>query len=326
MPRLAIARNSDIDLICRESHALWGGGLSLRAYREFWDELSATPWARRHFSFNVWLDERDVVLSSFKLYRPRVRFLDRTCRACVIGAVFTPSAQRRRRHAFQMLRLVLGEARRRGDGVALLFSDIGTAYYGALGFTALPAEEVWGRLPRAPRIPGQGWELRRLGREDLPAVAAMHDAWCAGRRLAVLRDLQHWEFLRVRALGFFDRLGNPSLVPDFRLALRDGEPTGYLIAVRGPAEWSVREIGARGGDPRLMADLLRVGAAEARRDGMRKLYAWLPRSVTRHLDEWRLRRGPRSRAIPMLLPLDGPADLTPLDEPEASFLPYQDQF
>ena len=326
MPRLAIARKDQIDGICRESHALWGGGLSLEAYQSFWNELNATPWATKYLTYYAWLDDGDRVLSSFKLYRPRVWMLDRTSRACVLGAVFTPQAHRRQRHALDMMRAVLEKARQSGDDPALLFSDIGTRYYAGLGFRALPAEETWGRMGRTAPASPAGWELRAVRPGDLDDVVRAHDSWCRRRSLAVLRDLEHWQFLTTRAAGFFARLREPGLGQQFRVALYRGRFAGYLITVEGQGEWSIREVGAEKGDPEIMAMILRAGVALAHRAGFRRIYGWLPREVTERLAEWRLKRGARGRAIPMVLPLNGNPDLSALDRPDAAFLPYQDQF
>ncbi len=326
MPRLRPARESEIAAILAESHALWGAGLTVEAYRQMWAELRATAWGRRAFEYLVWAGEDGEVLSSLKLYRPVVRLLGRTARAAVIGAVFTPRTRRRRGYAAAMLRAVLDEARARGDNPALLFTDIGTAYYAALGFRALPGEEAWGKLPRSAVPAPPGWELRAMAPGESDAVRAAHDAWCDGRPLAVLRDRDHWEFLVARASGFFGRLDGSDLSRRYRVALHEGRFAGYLISVEGEGAWSVREVGAVGADREAMAAILRTGAAEARAAGVRKVFGWLPREVAPLLPEWELRYETRQRAVPMILDLEGRADLDVLDSPGAAFISYLDQF
>ena len=153
MPRLAVADTDQINAIYRESFPLWGAGLSFENYLAFWEDLAATAWAKSALRYLVWTDLGEVVLSSLKLYRPRLRLLGETGTACGIGAVFTPHAHRREGHATAMLAALVAEARERGDIAALLFSDVGTAIYEALGFRALPSEEAWGKLPRRPPSP-----------------------------------------------------------------------------------------------------------------------------------------------------------------------------
>lgn len=324
MPRLAVARQSQIDAIHQESHALWGAGLSLAQYGELWSELSNTAWAAQHARFCVWLDTYGTVLSSMKIYRPLVGLRGAVRRSCVLGAIFTPRAQRRRGHASRMVRQALEEARAEEARLALLFSDIGTEYYAGLGFRALPAEEQWGSL--APRGDVPGLTLRDLHLEDLPDVRRMHEEFNCSRALAVMRDAAHWEFLRARSAGFFKRLDDREIEQRWRIAERDGRTVGYLITVEGRGEWSVREVGAEGGDPATMARVLRAGAAQALQAGQRRFYGWLPREVTALLPDWEIRSQTRRRAVPMLLPLDGTVDLASLGTVDAAYTPYQDQF
>lgn len=322
---LSVASPSEIEAIYRESHALWGAGLSYSDYVEFWADVRETGWARDHYRHLVWTDGRGGILSSLKLYRPEVRLGSRRVHAAGIGAVFTPVRHRRKGHAAAMLRAVLQESRRRGDSFAILFTDIGTEYYGRLGFRALPAFEVWGRLPSRLRA-AAGLSLRPMSTEDLGQVLEAHDAWCAPRSFAFLRDQQHWAYLMVRASSFYRRYDGSDLAQRYRLALRDGRFCGYLVAVEGVGQWVVREVGAADGDLAVMADILRAGGIEARAAGLQQVYGWLAPGLAELLPEWRLRTEPRKQAIPMVVALDAGfawQDLGPGDE---AFLPFLDQF
>jgi predicted N-acetyltransferase YhbS len=325
VPQLRPARRDEIAAILRESYGLWGAGLTYSAYLAMWLDLLETPWGKRRFRHLVSVDGNGEVLSSLKLYRPVVRLFDRTGPAAVIGAVFTPKSLRGRGHAAEMIRSVLAEVRLAGDPLAMLFSDIGTSYYAALGFRALPADESSGTLDGALPAPA-GWELRPMTHEDLPDVIRAHDDECASRPLAVLRDREHWEFLLTRAEAYFSRLDGSDLARRYRVAVFEGRFAGYLVSLEGQGSWLVREAGAPGADPGVLSTLLRLGAAEARRTGLRKVRGWLPPEVAKWVPEWRLVRQPRRSAIPMLLALDGDRDLSALDASGASFLPYLDQF
>jgi hypothetical protein len=325
LPQLRTANRDEIVTILRDSHGQWGAGLSCPAYVDLWLTLMNTPWARRAFRYLVWGDDDGSVLSSLKLYRPVVRLQGRAAPAAMIGALFTPRARRRRGHAGALLRAVLAELRAAGEGLAMLFSDIGTGYYDALGFRALPAEEAVGRLDRAV-APPDGWELRPLTAEDLPSVARAHDDECRTRPIAVLRDLEHWEFLIARAAGYFRGLDGSDLGGRYRVALHRGRFAGYLVSLEGEGGWVVREVGAPHADPRALAAILRAGADDARRAGHRRVQGWFPRDAAAWVPEWGLTHRPRGAAIPMVLPLAGIEDLSELDAPGASFFPYLDQF
>src|SRR5688500_13364013 len=53
----------------------------------------------------------------------------RDVRVLGIGAVFTPAEARGRGHATRLLELLMDEARASGAAAAMLFSEIGTAFY-----------------------------------------------------------------------------------------------------------------------------------------------------------------------------------------------------
>ena len=326
MARLTTARSDEIDAIYRESYALWGAGLTFDGYRAFWVDLNRTTWAEKYLTYRVWQNQDDTVLSSLKQYRPSLRLFGREGRATGIGAVFTLRAHRRRGHASAMLGAVLDEARERGDIAALLFTDIGAALYRNLGFREFHAEENWGELGHKAPDPPRDWTLRPMTRADLEAVARVHEDASRHRPIAVLRDLDYWEYLLERSKSFFRLLDASDLSRRFQVAMRDGEFAGYLVAVDSGDVWIIREVAAAGLDQESLSAILRTGASQARSRGLRRAYGWLDRSVAECVPEWKLRYQGRRRSIPMLLPLEGSGDLSNLDSPNADFIPYLDQF
>lgn len=325
MPRLVPAEPSNIARIYRESHALWGVGLSRRDYRELWDEIGATRWGREHARFYAWLDDDGQILSSLKVYRPELMVLGQRERAVVLGAIFTPRALRRRGHAADAIQAALDLGRATGATTAMLFSDIGTRYYARLGFREIPASEQWGPIP-VNLDPPQGRTLREMTPADLPTVARMHAEFCAGRPFAILRDLEHWEFIRTRALGFFERARSAHVRQRWIIVEHRGEPEGYLLSVEGRGEWNVREVGARGGDFARMAGVVELGAVDALRSGLRRFYAWMPQELLEHLPRWKIRSRSRRGALPMVSALTGMLEIPALQVPGVAYIPYQDQF
>jgi predicted N-acetyltransferase YhbS len=326
MPHLAKANQDQVEAIYRESYAIWGGGLSHRQYLSLWQEISKLPWSRQHLRFLVWVDDEGELLSSLKLYHPLIQLANRKARGSVLGAIFTPKAHRGKGCATAMLRAVIRECRLRGEPAALLFSDIGAAFYERLGFRPLAAEEQWGRIPRSARRIPDGWELRPCSGNDLPAMHRAHADFTSGRPLALIRDDEHWQLLEARSAGFFARLGDARIKQRCQIALDNGRFAGYLITVEGRGEWNVREIGAPGGDARRMAIIIRLGAYEARRMGASRFYGWLPPDVVDLLDDWPLKSRLRSKARPMILFLDETVDPGLLATMRSAYLPYQDQF
>jgi predicted N-acetyltransferase YhbS len=326
MPRLALATTEQVEEIYRESHALWGAGLDLDDYLELWRAISTIPWSSKHARFLVWLSEEGQVLSSMKLYRPLIRAGGRTARAGVLGAIFTPDKLRGRGHASGMIRAVIEQCRSSGEPLAMLFSDIGTAFYRTFGFLPLPADEHWGPLPRRSRESFEGWRLQPAKQEDMASIYGAHDDFISRMPLAMVRDEGHWHFLKERSRGYFERLKNKMIKQNFRVALQHDRFAGYIMTVEGHGEWSVREVGAVGGDPAKMAVILRLGASEARRSGLRRFYGWLPREVVDLLEDWHMNSRARHKAVPMVLPLNENLDTVVHDGPRAPFIPYHDQF
>jgi len=326
VPRLTEARSHHIDAIYRESYALWGAGLSFEDYRSFWADLSTTGWAHDNLSYLVWLDDDGSILSSLKLYQPRVRLYDRQGTVAGIGAVFTPRALRGRGHASALIREVLVEARQRGDIAALLFSDVGTALYRALGFLELAAEEAWGEIRRKLPDPPPDWSLTPMTPAHLDDIIRTHDRCSRERPLAILRDRAYWEYLIERSRSFFSRLDGTDLSSRFQVALRDGKFAGYLATVDGGDVWIVREIEVVDDDPQSFATVLAMGANQARSRGRRRWYSWLPREGSAATPGLQVRFRPRGRAIPMLRRLDVGEPPTASAPPDATFIPYLDQF
>ena len=322
---LTVARDDQLESIYRESHALWGSGLSAEDYLGLWRELTDTEWARRHAGMYVWHDDAGQVLSSVKLYRPELRVGDRVCRATIISALFTPSAHRGCGHASRLVEAVLAHAHERGDPLALLFSDIDPEFYRRLGFRALPAQEQWGTLPTDP-CPPAGWSLRPRVGPDLAAISCAHLESGRSRPLAMIRDAHHWSFLDVRSSRFFERLDDPRLTYRQQIALRGEEFAGYLITVEGRGEWNVREVGAVEGSPGTMATILRLGAQQTQAARLRGFYGWLPPGVAEQLPDWRIHNRRRHRAVPMVRGLDEGLDLSGLTTPDAAYLAFQDQY
>lgn len=305
---------------------MWGAGLSVADYVAMWEELADSRWGREWYSWRALLDESGHVVSSLKLYRPLLRLGDDARRICAIGAVFTPRSHRRLGHAAALIRASLAESERRGDGPALLFTDIGTEYYRALGFAPLPCEDAVGSLSAAAARATGGVTLRPMTLDDLDAVASCHDAVTATRPIAVLRDRDHWEFLMLRAASFFRRLDGSSLAHRFMIAMESGRAIGYLVGVLGPGEWNFREAEAFDGQAATLARILAAGAADAAAASATTVWGWIPRDVWTLVPTWKLRAQPRLRAVPMIRPLDGRTVPDALTSVAGAFLPYLDQF
>jgi hypothetical protein len=217
-------------------------------------------------------------------------------------------------------------AREEGCSLALLFSDIGEAYYRSMGFVPLPATEQSASLRSRSCDPGEGWGIRPAEDRDLEAIHQAHRAFTLDRPFSIVRDAEHWSFLRTRSAQFFARLGDREVDQYFRVVTRLGRFAGYVMTSEGRGEWNVRELGATGGEPARMAEVFRAAAWAARQSGLRRFTGWLPPEVVERVPDWRMNVRPRRLAVPMVRSLDPGLRLEGLDAPHAAFIPYQDQF
>jgi len=326
-PRLQTADDDQIQGLLRQSHVVWGWGMSLEDYLELWRRVRATPFARRRAAFLAWVAPDGTVLSSLKRYRVPARIDGEYATASFLAAVFTPPRFRRRGHAGALITAVLERARDEGDRVAVLFSDVGTEFYGRLGFHALPATEFRAKLGRAVRSGSPGILLEPMTAADLDDVRRAHDASIpAGCRLWVERDAEIWGHLRHRSHSFFELLGRADARMRCRVARRGGRFFGYVIGVEVPGAWEVREVGAADGTAAGCTETLQAAAAEAWNRRSRVARGWLDPDLVDALPGWRAVHGPRARAVAMVAMLDPGLDPAMLTAAGAVQLGPLDQF
>src|SRR5262245_45524844 len=198
---IVTAEGEILERILDGTFEIWNEGLSRSAYGQWNRAQLRTPWARNRLQRFAALDDRERVLATAKQYRFDVRIGGREGWMCGIGAVFTPPEQRGQGHASTLIEQLVLRAQREGALLASLFSEIGTAFYERLGFTAVPLDEVTITVKMKGGAPAM---LVRAGDErDLPAVAAMHSVRSATAPFALQRDasLVHYALSKKRLLA-----------------------------------------------------------------------------------------------------------------------------
>jgi hypothetical protein len=64
VPRFVTPTAEQIRSVLRESHSLWGAGLSVADYVGMWEELADSRWGRAWYSWRALVDEQDLTSPS----------------------------------------------------------------------------------------------------------------------------------------------------------------------------------------------------------------------------------------------------------------------
>ena len=206
---LVAADGALLERIFDLTYPIWHEGLTRRAYAQWNRAQMRLPWARDRFHRLALLDEQGELLASLKRYRFDARVHGRSGTVAGLGAVFTPPDRRGRGHARTLIERVLEQERAAGSLMAALFSEIGTGFYGRLGFSAVKLDEVTVKVT----LGGGGTPavLVRTGDDrDLGMIAAMHDVRSAPSAFALRRDPAYLQFAMAKK-RLFAGLSPPGL-------------------------------------------------------------------------------------------------------------------
>jgi GNAT superfamily N-acetyltransferase len=289
MEELRDLSGAERDTYFRGVHPIWGGGLSEDRFVAFQRCLAGAEEADgRHRLIGLFDGTR--LLAAMKAYDLRGSCASKPLRILGIGAVFTPPPLRRRGHARRMLELAIAEHAARGADAAILFSDIGTAYYERLGFRALRSEECMvdsAALPRSSAqaaAPADETGLTRLlagSRADDGDLTLARDGWVLRFQLRRLREL-------ARARGVAE--------PEWGIAVHDGSGEGAAMVRMARDAIDVLDAGWTTETAR---DALLAGLREVLlRSGRHRLRLW-PSHQLRGL----FPAQPRASALAMVAPL-----------------------
>ena len=184
--QLVPADGALLQQILDESHGIWSDGLSLRGYAQYNAAQRRTAWGARHLRRVALVDDHRNLLSSAKCYDLRIRLDGQTRAAVGIGAVYTPIRQRGQGYAPAIIERLIESARAEGAELAVLFTEIGTAYYERMGFTPVALHQV---LLSVVEKPGAPMVLVRAAEDrDIPAVAALAAGMQGDHRFSLVPD------------------------------------------------------------------------------------------------------------------------------------------
>ena len=147
----------------------------------------------------VGLHEGEVV-TSLGGYPLKLSVAGERCKAIGIGAVYTQSAYRARGFAALLMRDVLHKAHAAGCRYALLYSDIGPAYYEKLGFQNIDCPEFFISLAslQDESIPSMDLDLVQgqvPAIQALPTLISLYDSQFTEHTTGIARDADHFTWL-----------------------------------------------------------------------------------------------------------------------------------
>ena len=263
------------ELILDGSYPIWGEGLSRPAYERLNRAQMETAWGRQHLR-RVALVERGDVLASAKRYDFRARWAGRPVDVLGIGAVFTPPAKRGHGYARALIDEMVADAGTRGCAMALLFSEIGAAYYERLGFRVVPREML---MVEARPFPGSPAIMVRSGEPaDLEAIAEISARYSSHATFALDRtpDLIAFGLTRKRLLA---GLGPPGLRDlEFFVAEEGYRAAAYVVISRGPQGRQLEDCGDRDPTGARVGAMLQGLSARTPAEPPMRLAGWLPDS------------------------------------------------
>jgi predicted N-acetyltransferase YhbS len=189
-----------------QTFQLWNDGLPRARYGQYNRAQFQTAWGAGRLR-RVGLVEGGRLVASAKRYLLDVRLDGQPVKALGIGAVFTPPAMRGRGLAQRLLHAMMEQARREGCGLALLFSEIGAAFYERLGFTVVPIAEA--DLTVEPSRGAPAMLVRSGEPADLPWIAEIQAASAAPARLSLVYDAEwlQYSLAKKRMLAAFGAPG-----------------------------------------------------------------------------------------------------------------------
>ena len=211
-PALVRAEGALLEELFDQTYPLWGEGLSRRAYAQWNTAQEQTEWGRTHLR-RLALVDNGRVLASAKRYDLTLVIDGRHVPTVGVGAVFTPVPMRGRGYARAIIDALVDTARGDGAEFALLFSEIGAAYYQRLGFTVVPVETADLMVLEKDGAPAM---LVRAGEAaDAEQVAAIHARRAAQYRLSLASspDQVRYTLTKKRLFAGLDPSGRRTVEP-----------------------------------------------------------------------------------------------------------------
>jgi GNAT superfamily N-acetyltransferase len=303
MPRLVTADARLTERILDGTHSIWSEGLDRTDYSRWQRAQLDTAWGRGHLRRLALLDGDDL-LTSAKRYDLTANLGGDRLPILGIGAVFTPPAHRGRGHARRLIEAMTLDADQRGCRAALLFSEIGPAYYESMGFEVVRRDDLaFDATACRPSAPvGRPGEAR-----DLPAMADLNSRMRRPSGFALERSADLIDFGLVRRRRLAELSTSSRLAVEWLVVEDGGRLAAYLIATRRPRGLVIEDCGDVEPTGAQVAELV---AALLTRPSFHPpiVHGWLPEAFR----GWMRPAGPRGTTehVMMMKAIGGAARLT----------------
>ncbi len=276
MTRLLQADPARLEEILNLTYPIWGEQLSRSAYGAWNRAQMATEWGRLNLR-RLALVDGETLLASAKRYDLQAVMGGVTVPVLGIGAVFTPPALRGRGHARALIDLMIDDARDRGCACALLFSEIGAAYYESMGFQIVPRDLVSIDVRLKPGAPATF--VRSGEAADLPFLAEMSARYRANAAFALDRSAPFLGFVlaRRRLLAGLGPTGLRQV--EFFVSEEGHRPVAYVLISRGPRGAVLEECGDLDPTGARIGSILQVLAGRHPAEAQTPLTTWLPATL-----------------------------------------------
>lgn len=182
----------------QETHASWGGGLTLPQYLQRERVLRAVPFARRGLRTWILRSDAGAAVASCESYETDVGVAGKRGLGHGIASVYVPHAHRGHGYASQLLTGVHDVLRKEGVLLCFLMSEIGPTLYARLGYAGRPlfTRRFAAADPKETHGAAPPWEL--LG--EAQVAGALASRRLPVRSLTVEASPEHvlWHMARSR--------------------------------------------------------------------------------------------------------------------------------
>jgi predicted N-acetyltransferase YhbS len=264
-----------LEAILDASYDLWHDGLTRPAYGRYYVAQQRTAWGRAHLR-RVALVEGQTMTASAKIYTLDAVLDGSPLRVTGLGAVFTQPAFRGRGAARHLVQQILEREAAQGADLALLFSEIGPAYYKRLGFVAIPTTYRELRVAQSERHGAPMTMVRGGDERDLADIALMERTRADGYRFHLNRDrdLIQFSLARKRLRAGLGATGAREM--QFFIAEEGASAVAYVAIAAHAGEWRIDAAGDRDPAGARMGAILQVLLARDPAERRPSIGGWLP--------------------------------------------------